>query len=225
VFPVTTGPEFIAARRTARVLAEVAAERTHQDEKWGVQRLQDNDGTDDGTMLIGRSYATWELILKNRCDTLRDEWRAGATPDPRNMTVAFLEEVFEALTQAVAGNRTELRAELVQVAAMACKWIEIIDWREAEAALAEAARMPECRRAAGHPGPVLREFKAISDVQLPEPTVDVAFEIDGSEVDGGRTGETWLALYSVPVGEVTAELDQGGAERYDQAPRYERADS
>jgi hypothetical protein len=112
------------------VLSEIAAERLSQDERWGVQRLADNDGTDDGTMLLGRSYATWARIFQLRCDRLRDEWKAGRG-DSRNMTVVLLEEVFEALAEATATrpDPAALRAELVQVAAVAVKWIEIIDHR------------------------------------------------------------------------------------------------
>lgn len=175
---MTTGPEYIKSRRTAKVLGEVAAERTRQDEKWGVQRLQDNDGTDDGRSLLGRPYAQLEQLLKIRCDRLRDEWRAGQG-DPRNMTVAFLEEVFEALAQAVAGNPVELRAELVQVTALGCKWIEIIDWRAEQERVATADSLPlQARRAAGNRpttaygpagvGPAVRQFKKIKEVPLPE---------------------------------------------------------
>jgi NTP pyrophosphatase (non-canonical NTP hydrolase) len=48
------------------------------------------------------------------------------------MTVVLLEEVFEALAQAVHGDPEALRKELGQVAAVAVKWMEIIDCRLAE---------------------------------------------------------------------------------------------
>jgi hypothetical protein len=127
----------VSAAHTDLVLSEVAAERERQVERWGRQYITDNDGTDDGTILLGRSYAVLENTLKARCDHLAEEWRAGRLPDPRNMTTVLLEEVFEALSQAVAGNPEELRKELVQVAAVAVKWAEILDHRAAEAAGAE----------------------------------------------------------------------------------------
>jgi NTP pyrophosphatase (non-canonical NTP hydrolase) len=127
----------VSTAHTDLVLTEVAAERYRQVEKWGPQLLADNDGTDDGTMLLGRPYAVWENILKARCDHLRAEWKAGRG-DPRNMTVALLEEVFEALAQAVAGDPEKLREELLQVAALCVKWAEIIDHRAATEAIDEA---------------------------------------------------------------------------------------
>lgn len=136
----------MSAAHTDLVLSEVAAERHRQNEKWGLQLLADNDGTDDGVMLLGRPYAVWEAVLKARCDHLRDEWRAGRG-DPRNMTVVLLEEVFEALAQAVAGNPERLREELVQVAASGVKWIEIIDERAVEEIQGEAmARSGKCAK-------------------------------------------------------------------------------
>lgn len=116
---------------TDLVLSEVAAERARQVERWGPQMLQDNDGDDNGTLLLGRPYAVWERTLKARCDLLRAEWKAGRG-DPRNMTVVLLEEVFEALAQAVAGDTENLRAELIQVAALCVKWAEILDQRLAD---------------------------------------------------------------------------------------------
>lgn len=53
------------------------------------------------------------------------------------MTLVLLEEVFEALERAVQGHPRMLREELVQVAAVAVKWVEIIDWRGVTAAGAE----------------------------------------------------------------------------------------
>lgn len=114
---------------TEPVLIEVEAEREAQDIKWGVQRLADLAPGDDGTVLLGRSYAVLAARLKDRCDQLRDRHLTGG-PDHRNMAVVALEEVFEALEQAVAGDPAALRAELVQCAAVFVKWIEIIDHRQ-----------------------------------------------------------------------------------------------
>jgi hypothetical protein len=49
---------------TDMILSEVAAERERQVELWGRQHLADNDGTDDGTLILGRSYAVLEIMLR-----------------------------------------------------------------------------------------------------------------------------------------------------------------
>lgn len=118
---------------TPRVLADIAAERDAQDQKWGLQRLADTDGSgDNGAMLLGRPFAVWEQIMKHRCDSLRDEYTAGGD-DRRNMTVATLEEVFECLTAMLSGDRAAFRKEAVQAAAMFTKWVEIHDHDDAVA--------------------------------------------------------------------------------------------
>ena len=94
------------------IMSEVAAERARQDAKWGEQNHDDGTGLDDGASEVAEYYRlrttgamadgtiTWHLIL--------------------------LEEVYEALVEA---DPAKLRAELVQVAAVAVAWVEAIDRR------------------------------------------------------------------------------------------------
>jgi len=105
---------------TAAVLAEVASERARQDARWGEQTHPDGTGNRDQQRdaerarewcqsAFGSGYGTWSDILA--------------------------EEVAEANAER---DPSKLRAELIQVAAVAAAWIEAIDRRTA--ATEDAAR-------------------------------------------------------------------------------------
>ena len=99
--------------RTVAVLTEVMEERAAQDLTWGEQNHPLHDPiSPDGVVLMGRSYAALELMMKARFA----EHRSGA--------VILLEEVFEALA---AKDLVHARTELVQVAAVAVMLVEGID--------------------------------------------------------------------------------------------------
>ena len=95
---------------TEEVLREVARERQRQDARWGEQNHPDGASdvyaaTADHYREICQAHAaeghcTWKDIL------LEEVWEAFAEPDP-----------------------AKLRAELVQVAAVAAAWAEAIDRR------------------------------------------------------------------------------------------------
>jgi hypothetical protein len=96
---------------TLSVLTEVADERAAQDEKFGsIQNIPDGTGPD-----LVRSYRLAGLRHKND--------RGEAT------FLSVLEEEIE--EAALEDDPVKLRAELVQVAAVAVKWIEHIDRRSA----------------------------------------------------------------------------------------------
>lgn len=102
-----------------RVLEDVRAERARQDAKWGTDRIAT---LPDGT---GRSGdATEAEARKIACDVARREG---------DITYRHVleEEVAEALAET---DPALLRAELVQVAAVAVKWIQGIDMRAASPA-------------------------------------------------------------------------------------------
>ncbi|MEW2357061.1 nucleoside triphosphate pyrophosphohydrolase [Spirillospora sp. NPDC029432] len=94
----------------ARVLDDVAAERRAQDRLWGVQEFPDGTGPEhtaqaeaakgDCAAAAERGELTWRHILA--------------------------EEFFEALAES---DPSLLRAELVQTAAVAVKWIQALDRR------------------------------------------------------------------------------------------------
>jgi hypothetical protein len=96
---------------TAAVLGEVLAERERQDAKHGVQDLPDDTGHN---WLRARAVEDREA-----CDRAAKEglltWRD-----------VLDEEVSEAYAES---DPAKLRAELIQVAAVAVKWVEAIDRR------------------------------------------------------------------------------------------------
>ena len=100
--------------RSARVLKEVSKERARQDQKWGEQNHP--DGTrDDRRMLGDVSLPTWGTIYKEGRATYLE---------------IMLEEVAEAFSES---NPVSLRAELIQIAAVAVQWVEAIDRRGGDA--------------------------------------------------------------------------------------------
>lgn len=97
------------------VLMDVRRERNRQDKKWGPQNYEDFSSRqfDARTVVPG---ATWIKNLVALCAEAGDlTWAA-----------VLLEEVAEAFE---AKDDRDLRAELVQVAAVAVAWIEAIDGR------------------------------------------------------------------------------------------------
>ena len=110
---------------TAQVLAQVWEERERQDQKWGEQNHP--DGTRDDRRLLGDvSLPTWGTICyraRNMTDQLNKEGRA-------TYLEIMLEEVAEAFSES---NPVSLRAELIQIAAVAVQWVEAIDRRGGDA--------------------------------------------------------------------------------------------
>jgi hypothetical protein len=103
--------------RTTDVLAEVAAERRRQFELWGDQRVPmfHRKYPDGIASPLGRSYGTLATAFKELGKLLGhdDSWDR-----------ILLEEVFEALAES---DPAKIREELVQVAAVAVKMVEMID--------------------------------------------------------------------------------------------------
>ncbi|MEW9550775.1 hypothetical protein [Nonomuraea sp. NPDC050783] len=95
----------------ARVLAEVAAERVAQDVRFGVQELPDGTGGEDAAARAGAA---------------RDETDAADRAGALTWRHILAEEVLEAFAET---GGEHLRTELVQVAAVAVKWIQALDRR------------------------------------------------------------------------------------------------
>ena len=128
---------------TEAVLAHVLDERRRQDVKWGEQNHSDGTGPDIRWQPGIQSTATAAVLadeFRRRCQANspgEDTWRD-----------ILLEEVAEALAE---NDPAKLRAELVQVAAVAVQWIEAIDRRRAHTPSATPtaeACTPECERVA-----------------------------------------------------------------------------
>lgn len=96
------------------VLAEVAAERARQDAKWGEQNHP------DGTARNGRSDRELADVSRRLC-------QSAAAAGMVTWRDILDEEMREAFAE---DDPAKLRAELVQVAAVAVAWIEAIDRRE-----------------------------------------------------------------------------------------------
>ena len=128
---MTTNPSIT----TDPVLAEVLTERIAQDTKWGQQNHPDIDPRDID-VVTHHYYASradiWKQVNEERatpshggrCATCPAE--EGAPHGHTAWDGVLLEEVYEALAEA---DPAKLRAELIQVAAVAAAWVEAIDRR------------------------------------------------------------------------------------------------
>lgn len=122
-----------AARAIAR---EVLAERARQDAKWGEQNHPDGTGPySEPLHFVGGSWFNpgasiptphAELLRSAATDDTDTHAQEPEHYGPVTWTAILLEEVFEALA---ADDAAGVRAELVQVAAVAEQWIEAIDRR------------------------------------------------------------------------------------------------
>lgn len=119
------------------VLDEVAAERQRQDEKWGKQNHPDIESRDIPHVtrhFYAHKADLWRQNNEERAKA-KTTSRCAAhcrAAGPHTHTAwdgVLLEEVYEALAES---DPAKLRAELVQVAAVATAWVEAID-RRAEA--------------------------------------------------------------------------------------------
>ena len=102
-----------------RILLDIAEERGRQDQKWGAindKMLAIPDGTGD-QFKDGADHA------KSMCKDAQNNGRL-------TWLHVLREEAYESFAES---DPEKLRAELVQVAAVAAKWIEIIDRRSSRA--------------------------------------------------------------------------------------------
>lgn len=123
VFPAAvTGSEASVRRRAAVgiVLAEVAQELARQDEKWGEQNHPDGTGPDHTWTYTGPASSVAQRA-RVECNWLAAEGQ-----------VTYLDILLEEVAEAFAeDDPAQLRAELVQVAAVAAQWVAAIDRRTA----------------------------------------------------------------------------------------------
>jgi hypothetical protein len=107
--PDTRNPSVV----TDRVLSEVLAERIRQDDRWGEQNHP--DGT--GSKHQGEAAALARMACEDAFGSGYGSW-----------CHVLFEETWEALAES---DPARLRAELLQVAAVAVAWVEAIDRRSA----------------------------------------------------------------------------------------------
>lgn len=96
---------------TDSVLAEVRAERERQHARWGEQNLPDGTGSEQQRQAAVNAKDLCARVVA----TGRLTW-----------VVVLAEEVCEALGES---DPERLRAELIQVAAVAVQWVEALDRR------------------------------------------------------------------------------------------------
>lgn len=124
------------------ILGEVAAERAAQDAKWGEQNHPDADPVILARLNTAGMYGTpwavaqrlaqeYEIPTAARAKLICQTEAASSGATWIGIAVEELAEVLEAAT---AGDPAKLRAELLQVAAVAIAWVEAIDRRTASAA-------------------------------------------------------------------------------------------
>ncbi len=115
----------IANLHTESVLQEVLEERHRQEAKWGEQNHPDGTGPARMPLLATdvnldlRTGAELARILRTKCNVTH------ARGDGTWLDI-LLEEVGEAMAES---DPAKLRAELIQVAAVATAWAEAIDRR------------------------------------------------------------------------------------------------
>jgi hypothetical protein len=109
--------------RSSAVLAEVSEERARQDVKWGEQNHPNGTGDDRLLPAFSITYngqatmGTLAYTARNWCQSLAESGTC-------TYAAILLEEVGEALAEE---DSAALRAELIQVAAVAVAWVEKID--------------------------------------------------------------------------------------------------
>lgn len=105
--------------KTEAVLDEVFNERVNQDMKWGQQDHANGTGLDTLDGPTG-GFAELAKEAKLRCDTAA---KFGTLTWEHILTEEYLEALAES-------DPKRLRAELIQVAAVAVSWIEAIDRKQ-----------------------------------------------------------------------------------------------
>lgn len=112
------------------IAVEVLAERDRQDRKWGEQNHIDGTGPQSMPLLL--VYSDGDVRDDDPAARLSSLFQAETDEAARVDAVAWidilLEEVFEASAEE---DFEKLRAELIQVAAVAQQWVQAIDRRGA----------------------------------------------------------------------------------------------
>jgi hypothetical protein len=106
------------------VLAEVVAELAAQDEKWGEQNHPVIGGFEERERILRRNFLA-------RANELKVQNNGRVKSDTMGWDSILLEEVYEALAEE---DPAKVRAEMVQVAAVAVNMIRSIDRQGGEAA-------------------------------------------------------------------------------------------
>lgn len=114
------------------ILREVSAERDQQIAKWGDQRLRNfRSGAFRDPEAPSVRTGTRRAMLGLAATT--EEFRTRCEVAEKSGILSFADVLMEEVSEAMdAENEVELRAELIQVAAVAVKWIEALDKQSAK---------------------------------------------------------------------------------------------
>lgn len=113
--------------RSAYVLEEVSQERVRQDEKWGEQNHPNGTG-DDVPMLHGEPIPKPHEQVAPTMGSLAYTARRVTDKYAKNGALTYADILLEEVGEALAEHHpAALRAELIQVAAVAVAWVEKID--------------------------------------------------------------------------------------------------
>lgn len=104
-------------------LDEIAAERAAQDARWGEQNHPDGTGT-NWVDQIKPAYGWSGPEAEHAAKLARFDCQRAARRGEETWLRILREEVAEAFAET---DPAKLRAELIQVAAVACAWVEAID--------------------------------------------------------------------------------------------------
>lgn len=115
--------------QTMTVLGDVADERARQDRKWGEQNHPNGTGPVVEPLNASTiSTPCWcYLDAAELAQEAREDCQRAFAEDRGTYRHVLMEELFEALAE---NDPRLLRAELVQVAAVAVAWVEAIDRRQ-----------------------------------------------------------------------------------------------
>ena len=114
-------------RAAVALAGEVVSERARQVTKWGQQ-----DHPDACPTLLGRPVVSHQRLAEGveipTADRAKFITETAARQGRLHWSAILVEEVAEAVD--AIGHDAELRAELIQVAAVALAWVEAIDRRQ-----------------------------------------------------------------------------------------------
>lgn len=112
--------------RRRSIFAEIDAERRRQDEKWGanVERIPSIGRRLDGSLMSCGDYG---LPSEEGAQIREKIWRENGN---ESLAASAVEELAEAVS--CGDDEREMRAEVMQLAALCVKWIEGIDRRAEE---------------------------------------------------------------------------------------------
>jgi hypothetical protein len=114
---------------TAHVLAEVATERNRQTEKHGDQSHLP-DGTGPNLSLSDLQPGSFQTFAAEMAAWAKARCKAASQNEGGNGSITFEMILTEEWAEAIAEyDPAKLRAELIQVAAVAVQWVETLDRR------------------------------------------------------------------------------------------------